>query len=61
MCKCMFSIKGYKRPKTHFFNAFKKLQDIDAWLCASSLEMKIPAFLVPGLINSPYFIGVKVL
>lgn len=61
MCKCMFSIKSYKRPKTHFFNALEKLQDIDAWLCASRLGMKIPTFLVPGLINSPYSIGVKVL
>lgn len=38
-----------------------KAQDTNVCLCASSLEMKISTFLVPGLINSPHPIGVKVL
>lgn len=60
MRKCMLS-KNCERQKTHFFSALEKLQDTNACLCASSLEMKISTFLVPGLINSPHPIGVKVL
>lgn len=58
---CMFSTKSCKRPKTHFFDALEKLHDTNACLCSSSLEMKISTFLVPGLINSPHSIGVKIL
>lgn len=61
MCKCMFSTKSCKRLKTHFFNALEKLQDTNTRLRASSLEIKISTFLVPGLINSLHSIGVKVL